>query len=591
MNGCKTSLAGTQPRIEAASGVFVTAPTPAVEARSAVRALAEAGANARGATLVGSALRLFDEAPASVPAAETVSPFDLGRTYELRLAPDARRRSGAHLTPEGVARGLVGLMDDPAVGDRILDPAVGGAAFLLAAADRLVVLGARPEAVLDQLFGVDIDPYAVEVAEAALALWSIDHGVVPRSLPQLVVGDGLLNPLPEVDQVVGNPPFLNQLRKSSSHTADRRRALRDRWGDLIGAYTDDAWLFLAAGLDALRPGGSIAMVQPVSILAARHADAVRHHVTHTGYLRGLWVAKEQVFDAAVQVCGIVARRRAPAVRQRALVRAVGADFEVTRNTCRFPEANGWGSAAATALGAPEVFLGGEGVRTLSEMAETTAGFRDQFYGYVPHVFDDRGVGDVTELGDDAAPLVTVGMIDPLSLRWGTRSFKFAGKAFVRPAVDLPSLTSENPTLASWTRARRRPKLLVATQTRVVEVWVDATGTVIPATPVVSIEPHDASDEVLWKLAAVLASPVLSAYFFSRNFGTAMSLDAMKVSARDLAAAPLPDNAGPWSQAAELLRAGQPDLDHFGALMCAAYGVDPPDLVTWWKQRLPNRSDG
>lgn len=571
--------------------------TPAADARSAVRTLAEQAANQRGASLVGSDLRLFESSGAVAPSSATtspassISPYDLGRTYELMLAPDARRRAGAHLTPAGVAHGLVGLMDAPAAGDHILDPAVGGAAFLLASADRLVNAGAHPQAVLDQLFGIDIDPYAVEVAEAALAIWGLEYELAPRALPRLVVGDGLLDPLPEVDQVVGNPPFLNQLRKSSSHTAARRESLRERWDDLIGTYTDDAWLFLAAGLDALRPSGSVAMVQPVSILAARYAKAVRQHIDDTGRLRALWVARDRVFDAAVQVCGIVAQRQAPSLQHRPLVRAVGADFENHPSVREPVKASGWGSAAAGALGAPAVPLLSHTSGTIGDLADTTAGFRDQFYGFVPHVFNAADDGSLAERSDVAAPLVTVGMIDPLTLAWGRRSFKFAGESYQRPSVDLDALEASNPSLTAWTQARRRPKVLMATQTKVVEVWVDVAGVAIPATPVLSVEPFAADEDMLWRLAAALASPVMSAHFYAAHFGTAMSIHAMKISARDIAAAPLPTDAQPWSHAADLLRAGDHDVDAFGALMCAAYQVDPARLVPWWKQRFPNRTDG
>ena len=137
------------------------------EPLDAVAVLAETAANQRGLSLVGSGLRLF-EGRRAVPVgdvASRVSPFDLGRTYELLLAPKARRKKGAHLTPEGVARNLVAMMPPPGLSDRVLDPAVGGAAFLIAAADQLVDGGARPAEVIRQLFGVDIDAGAVAVAE------------------------------------------------------------------------------------------------------------------------------------------------------------------------------------------------------------------------------------------------------------------------------------------------------------------------------------------------------------------------------------------------------------------------------------------
>ena len=270
-----------------------------------------------------------------------MSPFDLGRAYELLLAPKARRKKGAHLTPEGVARNLVAMMPPPALSDRVLDPAVGGAAFLIAAADQLVDGGARPAEVIRQLFGVDIDAGAVAVAEAALALWGIDHEVEVRPLPNLSHGDGLLHELPVANRVVGNPPFLNQLRSSSTHTAARRTALRERWGDLVGTYTDDAWLFIAAGLHALDANGTLAMVQPVSVLAARYGDAVREHVAARASLLGIWLAREQVFDAAVQVCGLVLGTGSSTAAT--VERRVGADFSTVPTRLDQPAPSEWGS--------------------------------------------------------------------------------------------------------------------------------------------------------------------------------------------------------------------------------------------------------
>ena len=54
----------------------------------------------------------------------------------------------------------------------VCDPAVGGGAFLLAAADWLLEQAADPTTIVDQLWGIDVDPVAVAVAEAAVALWA-----------------------------------------------------------------------------------------------------------------------------------------------------------------------------------------------------------------------------------------------------------------------------------------------------------------------------------------------------------------------------------------------------------------------------------
>ena len=58
---------------------------------------------------------------------------------------------------------------------------------------------------------------------------------------------------------------------------------------------------------------------------------------------------------------------------------------------------------AIAQGVPTLKLG----NPLDERASATAGFRDQFYGLAPHVCEFK-VGM-----ESVAPLITVGMIDPL----------------------------------------------------------------------------------------------------------------------------------------------------------------------------------
>lgn len=575
----------------------------------AVGDLAEAIANSRGGTLVGRGLRLVEEMPPEPIDYELdggmATPVALGRLYELLLTSERRRTSGVHLTPAKIARRLVRCLPEVWVRGgrpaRVLDPAVGGGAFLLAAADCMLAAGAAPGEVIGQLRGYDIDEGAVAVAEAAVGLWGLEHHVAPRPLNALQLGDGLLAELPETDVVVGNPPFLNQLRKSSKTRTQRRGELRERWGDLVGAYTDDAWLFLAAGIDALAAGGGLAMIQPVSILAAQHAGAVRARVQNAANLSGLWISDGHVFDAAVQVCGVVATMpnsgadssqesgaptAGPAVR-----RWTGAEFEAKRPTTGPPDPTSWGPIGAGGRGIPDVQLHTSAV--VADFASATAGFRDQFYGFAPHVMD-QAADDRSE----ARRLVTVGMIDPLCLRWGNDDFRFSKKLYRRPTVQVPELCSDDPVLAEWVKARRRPKILVATQTRVVEAWVDESGETVPATPVISVEPHSADH--LWLLAAALLAPPVTAHFVAQRFGTALSLDALKLAARDVAQTPLPVDRKSWERGAQLARAindspgdgSGPErarlLRSFGEVMADAYEIDRVIVVDWWLARLPKR---
>ncbi len=96
-----------------------------------------------------------------------------------------------HHTPPALADRLTaGVIDPGAAPGSVCDPSVGGGAFLLAAARRMLGSGASVRAVVGGLAGVDVEPLAVAAAEAALALFAAERGftVAPGGL---VVADAL----------------------------------------------------------------------------------------------------------------------------------------------------------------------------------------------------------------------------------------------------------------------------------------------------------------------------------------------------------------------------------------------------------------
>ena len=588
----------------------------------AVAAWAQAQAQHLGVSLDGFGLRLVEDHGPALGAEPcpfvTGAPSDLGHLYETLLSGEVRKRRGVHLTPADIAARLVGLLgvDWIEPGARVLDPAVGGGAFLLAAADALVAAGVAPAEAVVGLSGCDHDAVAVAVAETALSLWRIDHGLEPAPASSLRVGDGLLDELPQCDVAVGNPPFLSQLRTRSANAGERRDALRARWGDLVTAYTDEAWLFLTAALDAVAPGGQLVMVQPVSVLAARHGEAVRGRIGEDARLDGLWVSAGRVFDASVEVCAPLLRRTdgegagAPTPKIR---RWRGRDFDELNAGPPAPPAEDWGRLGAGITGIPDVRLGRSATSsaTVGDLATVTAGFRDQFYGLAPYVHE-AGVQKAGERDRSSVrPLATVGMLDPFQFRWGSAEFRFAGERYTAPALDADALERNDPELGRWVEARHRPKVLIATQTKVLEAWADQSGSVVPATPTISLEPHDVDNEgQLWRMLALVMTPAVSADVAAACFGTALSIRALKVSARDLALMPVPADRAAWDEGANLARSmqataeelGQIDastLQAFAEVMHRSFGLTPTDaadrvyggagqVTGWWTSGWPQR---
>lgn len=524
-----------------------------------------------GAAVIPDPVAVDVEVPREVLAA--VGPWLPGLVREAVLDDATRARGGVHHTAPAVADAIVGLaasarpLTHHAV---VLDPAVGGGAFLLATAARLP--GAPAERVA-RLRGVDLDPLAVAVTRAALRLWA---GGAPVAADAIRVGDGLFVEWDTpATHVVGNPPFGAQLRGETVRGAERRTRLRARWPEL-GGYVDDAAAFLLAGIDRVDADGVVALIQPTSVLAARDAGPVRERIVRDAPPVAVWLDGGRRFAAAVDTVGLVLAKGAGAtesVRRFTGVPAaplppvaVGAaswSQLLLRDAPRLDE------SALTTAGA------------VADVAAVTAGFRAEFYGLREAVGDDP---------DAPYRLLTSGLIDPLDDRWGRVDCRFDRRRWRHPGVDPDRV---DPAIAGWVRARLVPKLLVASQTKTIEVVVDPDGSRVPCTPVVSVEPGSGAPS-LAHLAAALTSPVTTRLLLRAAAGTALSAEAMRVTASGLAALPLPGVQSAWDVAAALVERrvatpGEVSVAEIGRATLAAYGVaERDDLLEWWRSRLPCR---
>lgn len=555
---------------------------------------------------------------AALPPSQHAVPDALGWAYEA-LADPALRRRGLHYTPRAVADRLVAVaLDDPALDDpasevpeglTVCDPACGGGAFLLAVARRLAEAGVDRRAVVDRcVVGVDVDPVAVAVAATSLLLWCDDAAAVPRIAEADALVDGAWphRPVDGFDVVVGNPPFQSQLGSATARTGDQATRLRATLGEGASGYVDTAALFLLAAVSQARAGGRILLIQPQSVLAARDAAPLRRRLDQVAPLEGLWVCDEPVFAAGTRVCAPVLRvepapDRVAGTTESGAGSGAGAAATVQRwrdagvevaAPGERPAPGVWAELAADLRGIPAVELGDA---ALPEVGLATAGFRHEFYGLVPHVRESSGSAD-------ERPLVTSGLIDPAECAWGERPARFAKVHWRAPVVDLTTLAAGDPALARWVRERLVPKVVVAAQTRVVEVAVDVEGRWVPSTPVIAVP---VAPERLWHVAAALAAPPVTAWALRLSAGTALLPDALKMSAAQVRAVPAPVDRRAWDDGADRMRAAQEAADPAGRAvallamaeaMIAAYAVaDGERVLAWWadrvgRRRVPARSD-
>ncbi|GAA5156351.1 hypothetical protein GCM10023340_43930 [Nocardioides marinquilinus] len=516
---------------------------------------------------VAHAAGLPDAAPPDVPGLEAwrdpAAAEALGEVYESLLAD--RTGTGSFYTPPR----LVAWLLDQTLGRthgarhphrRLLDPACGTGNVLVAALRRL-----GPDAAADvvgRLHGTDLDPVAVAITRLRLrlAVPDVDPAVLERTVR---VADGLgEHPDAPFDAVLGNPPFGGRLRPRGPLAATSP-----------APYTDTSAAFLLRAIDLVRPGGTVALVQPLSLLAARDAGPVRDAVRAAGAVTSFWSSTTPVFAGTpVLTCvPVVVTGR----EQGRVATWAGARPEPRTGVALPPDE--WGPLHAPALGIPVVAPRTAG--RLGDLGPCSAGFRDEYYGLVPYV-DDGGPG---------APLITTGLIEPAHCRWGAVRARFAKRTLAAPTVDVDALRAAagGTRLARWVEARLVPKVLVATQGRTVEAVVDEHGDWLPSVPVLTLVPPP---DRLWHALAVLLAPPVVALAAARYAGTAMASGAIKLSAGGLADLPLPADRSCWDVGARLAREAQlapddarPDvLRACAETMCAAYGDD--GALEWWLAR-------
>lgn len=541
-----------------------------------------------------------EPAPATAVPSGVEGAWALVARHERSVPPTRRRRHGVHYTPAALAARLVGeavavLGRVPAT---VLDPSCGAGAFLLAAADELHRAGVPAAEVVERrLVGIELDPAAAAAARSALREWAAAHGAGHAGTARILSGDARWlgrdwaeRPPGGFDLVVGNPPFLSQLSRRTARSAVDRERARERFGAAFG-YADAAALFLAGAMDLVAEGGVVAMLQPQSVLAARDTTPVRELLAERGELVALWVGTGRPFEAEVDVCAPVLRAgpRSSTAAPGGTVRVVaeGPSGAATHRVA-LPPAASWAPLLAPVHGLPDLPAAGSAAAgALGDLASATAGFRDEYYA-----LRDAAV----EGGSPSDPrLVTVGMVEPGWSRWGERPARLGGRRYTCPRVDLGALAAASPRVAAWATRRLVPKVLVATQTRVVEAAVDAEGDVVPVTPLISVEPHPGVDP--WMVAAALLAPPVSVSALASHLGLGLSPGTLRWSASAVLDQPLPADRELWEAAAERCRAlaaAEPErrgelLVELGGLLCRAHGMEPDGAAhRWWVQRLGRR---
>jgi adenine-specific DNA-methyltransferase len=240
--------------------------------------------------------------------------------YALLMPKARRRKLAAYFTPPHLARHAIDILIDEGVvlgKSRILDPASGGAAFLVPLAARIAdehrSRGARAETALkaieSTLAGIEIEPDLGALSRLLLSdLLRQQIEKAERRLNIRVQTADMLKldaPPSLYDAIIGNPPYGRVFRPS-------KRRLKDFAPVITDGYVNLYALFVEQALRWVRPGGVICLVIPMSFVGGPHFAALRKRILETVHVLRLDPIdkRSDVFmDVLYDVCVLVLRKR------------------------------------------------------------------------------------------------------------------------------------------------------------------------------------------------------------------------------------------------------------------------------------------
>ena len=269
-------------------------------------------------------------------------PLILGTLHERALATTDRKCHGvfytpAHIVEHMVERTLGAALRNGVLAPRVLDPACGCGAFLLAGYDDRLrwhanglanSLSGRARILRDRVFGVDLDPAAVDVTRLSLTLMMMMANEPDADAPTvdtIRVGNSLIDEaLPDAphvqpfvwrkefpavfadggfDAVIGNPPYINL--KRGHLTVAEQAWFRRHYQSAAGQY-DAFVLFMERALQLARPGGRHAFILPKPVLTNESYRPIRERLLRDQRIEHVIDCGAPFVGASVEAATIIA---------------------------------------------------------------------------------------------------------------------------------------------------------------------------------------------------------------------------------------------------------------------------------------------
>ncbi len=530
----------------------------------------------------------------------------------VELKPDVRKAGGVYYTPEPIVRYMVdetvaktidGKTPAQVAEMKFADIACGSGSFLLGVFDCLLryhsmYYGENPrrakqgdliqredgahlslkkkrEILVSNVFGVDIDGQAVEVAQLSLYLKllaeetrgsvrgyqmeigetllpSLNNNIVcGNSLVELDVLDGQLfeateerklNPFnikekfEEVfrsggfDVILGNPPYVDSEWMTQTSPVERAycarhyKAASGNW-DLFCAFVDRA-------AQLTKHGGFHSLIVPNKLASAGYASKAREVLAEDNQVVTVRdYSKVKVFPVSVYPIIYVAKKgRAPS-RAKVCIETmsgeVGAALLSSQHVLPYTRYFGNGSLPWQLFGRANRMSLVEKLSSLPKLGDPGisevwgAATVSEAYKFQPLVRDGGG----------GSMLVNSGTIDRYTFLWGAKQCRYLGSSYLRPTVSMQDIASVSSTRAAQAQST---KIVIAGMTLRLECALDSDGAFIAGKSTTVVLPRIDP----YYLLAILNSKLIETWYEAVFGGNKLAGGYLRVGPPQLSAIPI-----------------------------------------------------
>lgn len=228
----------------------------------------------------------------------------IGDAYEIFIGDAIKGQSGQFFTPQNAAEALVKMVA-PDSNAKIVDPACGAGGFLIASIkywNNLNVNYSR-----NNLYGVDKDGYLTRLAKIHLACMGQDTKTI-KCADSLAWDENILGMCnSNFDIVMTNPPFGVNIQAGTSETLSkfelaykyrkRKNGISEKT-DVINEAVAPQVVFLEQCVNLVKPGGTIGIVVPESMISNKKYAYVVEYIIHTCYIKAIVGMPDELFKTS-----------------------------------------------------------------------------------------------------------------------------------------------------------------------------------------------------------------------------------------------------------------------------------------------------